>query len=224
MSVNPQSAPQNESPESAQKQSDKEYNFAQIRQQLERERQEKLGLKEEIEKLKKIAEERFSHKEEDDSSDDEPYVDHKKLKKELVRNFQQIKKETESDIQTAVNRALSEERQRSWIKNNPDFYDVMQHAQTFADKDPELAETILEMPEGFERQKLVYKNIKALGLHKKEEPKSNVQDKIEQNRRSPYYQPSGVATSPYANNGDFSPAGQKSSYQKMQELKNRLRI
>jgi len=78
------------------------------------------------------------------------------------------------------------------MKNNPDFYEVMNHAQKFAERDPELAESILTMPEGFERQKLVYKNIKALGIHKKEEPKPSIQETIDKNRRSPYYQPSGV--------------------------------
>ena len=223
MSVNPQEVKQ-EATQEVQKTNDKEFNFAQIRQQLEREKQEKLQLKEEVEKLKKIAQEQLSPKDEDDSSDDEPYVDHKRLKKELGKVVKQTSADTENRIQTAVNRALAEERQKQWIKNNPDFYEVMNHAQAFADKDPELAETILEMPEGFERQKLVYKNIKALGLHKPPEPKSNIQDKIEQNRKSPYYQPSGVANAPYAAAGDFTPVGKENAYKKMQELKNRLRI
>jgi hypothetical protein len=211
-------------PQETQKTNDKEYNFAQIRQQLERERLEKSQLREEVEKLKKVAQDRLPSHEDEDSSDDEPYVDHKKLKKELGKVVKQTAAETDSRIQNAVNRALAEERQKQWIKSNPDFYEIMQHAQAFADKDPELAETILEMPEGFERQKLVYKNIKALGLHKKEEPKTNIQDKIEQNKRSPYYQPSGVGNAPYAAAGDFTPAGQKNAYSKMQELKSRLRI
>ena len=223
MSVNPQEVPvQNQE---TQKSNDKEYNFAQVRQQLEREKQEKLQLKEEVEKLKQLAQQHFAPKdEEDDASDDEPYVDHKRLKKELVKVVKQAKTESQTDIQTAVNRALSEERQKQWMKANPDFYDIMQHAQAFADRDPELAETILEMPEGFERNKLVYKNIKALGIHKPPEAKSNIQDKIDQNRKSPYYQPSGVGAAPYAAAGDFSPAGQKSAFAKMQELKERLRM
>jgi len=101
---------------------------------------------------------------------------------------------------------------------------IQQHADKFAEREPELAETILQMPEGFERQKLVYKNIKALGLHKPAEVKSTIQDKVDANRRSPYYQPSGVGSAPYAAAGDFSPSGQKNAYQKMQELKNKLRI
>ncbi len=100
----------------------------------------------------------------------------------------------------------------------------MSHAQKFADNDPELAETILQMPEGFERQKLVYKNIKALGLHKPAQKQSTIQEKIDQNRRSPYYQASGVGSAPYASQGDFSAGGQKNAYEKMLELKKNLRI
>jgi len=221
MSVNPTENQENAQVE--QKQSDKEYNFAQIRKQLEQERAarqqaetDKLALMEQINRNKSTAD--------DDDTDDEPYVDKKRLKRELGKVVKQTIDETDNRIQTAVQKALSEERRNQWMKNNPDFYDVMNHAQKFADKDPELAETILEMPDTFERQKLVYKNIKALGLHQKEQPKSTVQETIDKNRRTPYYQPSGVASAPYASTGDFSPAGQKNAYEKMKELKGRLRL
>jgi hypothetical protein len=100
----------------------------------------------------------------------------------------------------------------------------MANAQKFADKDPELAETILTMPDTFERKKLVYKNIKVLGLHLKEQARSTIQDKVDQNRKSPYYQPSGVGTAPYSSQGDFSKTGMESSYKKMKELQSRLRL
>lgn len=215
------------SAENSQKANDKEYNFAQIRQQLDREKAEKAVLAQELEKVKKVVQERMQPVEDDDASDDEPYVDHKRLKKELGKVAQRTANETDSKIQQAVNKALSEERQKQWIKSNPDFYDIMQHAQAFADRDPELAETILEMPEGFERQKLVYKSIKSLGIHKPPEVKSGVQDKINQNLRSPFYQPSGVASPAYgiANGGkEYTPAEGQNAYKKMQELKSRLRI
>ncbi|MEK6880598.1 MAG: hypothetical protein AABY22_13360, partial [Nanoarchaeota archaeon] len=156
--------------------------------------------------------------------DSEPYVEHKRLRKEQAKFGQQIKQETQSEIQKAVKTALHEERKQNWMKNNPDFYDVMQHAEKFAQMDPELAETILEMPEGFERQKLVYKNIKALGIHKPVEKQPSIQDKIDSNRRSPYYQPTGVGAAPYSQVGDFSETGQKQAYEKMQALKKNLRI
>jgi hypothetical protein len=210
-----------------QKNTDKEYNFAQIRQQLEREKQEKLQMKEEIEKLKKIAQEKLSSHASDDDDDDEPYIDKKKLKKELNKVVEQTNTETDSKIQSIVNKALSEERQKHWLQNNPDFQDVMQHAQKLQDSDPELADIILNMPENFERHKLVYKHIKATGLHKPAQSKSNIQEKIDANRRSPYYQPSGIATPGYGivNGGkDYNDTEMKSAYDIMQQSKKRMRI
>jgi len=201
------------------KASDKELNFralqAKYEKQLAEERQARL-------EAERMVQERS--KSQDDDHDDEPYVDHKKLDKKLARFGENAMKQTQTEIKNAVQHALYEERKQNWMKNNPDFYDVMQNAEKFAQKDPELAETILEMPESFERQKLVYKNIKALGLHKPEAKQPSIQEKIDANRRSPYYQPSGVGTAPYSTQGDFSPTGQKQAYDKLQELKNRLRI
>lgn len=202
--------------------SNKELNFraleAKYQQQLAQERAEKERLAQELE-----AKARLPYKD-DDEDDSEPYVDHKRLKKEQAKFGQQIKQETQSEIQKAVQKALQEERKQTWMKSNPDFYDVMQHAEKFAQTDPELAETILEMPEGFERQKLVYKNIKALGLHKPAVKESPIQEKIDANRRSPYYQPSGTGTPAYNQGGDYSDAGQKQAYEKMQALKKQLRL
>lgn len=228
MTVNSQEQPVEKPVEqSAAKPNDKEYNFAQIRGQLDRQKQENAALQQELEKARKAAEAHLKRSQaelDDDDDDDEPYIDKKRLNKKLAKYDVQVKEETDKRIQSAVHRALSEERQNNWLKSNPDFYEVMQQAQTFADKDPELAETILAMPEGFERQKLVYKNIKALGLHKKEEPKSSVQDQIDKNRKSPYYIPPSVGSAPYGATSDFSPTGQKSAYQKMKELQQKARF
>ncbi len=214
-------APTQENQVQEQQLSNKELNFRALeqkyQQQLAAERSEKERLLQELQQKQK------SHAE-DEEEDNEPYVDHKKLKKEQAKLGQQIKQETQTEIQRAVQKALNEERRQSWMRNNPDFYDVMQHAEKFAQMDPELAETILEMPEGFERQKLVYKNIKALGIHKPQAKEPSIQDKIDANRKSPYYQPTGVGAAPYAQVGDYSNQGQKQAYEKMQQLKNQLRL
>ena len=213
------------------KQSDKEFNFRKqeemYKKQLEQERQARFAAEEKVAQLAESRLKTSNSSEEDDDDDDEPYIDKKRLKKEFGRVVKQVSSETDNKIQTAVQNALAAERQTQWLKNNPDFQEVMGHAQAFADRDPELAETILEMPEGFERQKLVYKNIKALGIHKKEEPKSSIQDQIEKNRRSPFYQPSGMASPGYGishGGKEVTPAEGINAYKKMQELKNRLRI
>lgn len=204
------------------KANDKELNFraleARYQRQLEQERAARL------EAERKIQEAQSNKNNNEDDEDDEPYVDRKKLNKTLAKFGEQTKQQTQSDIQKAVSIALEKEREDMWKKANTDFVEVMQHAQKFADYDPELAETILKMPEGFERQKLVYKNIKALGLHKPPESKSNIQEKVDANRRSPYYQPTSVGSAPYNMVGDFSPKGQEQAYQKLQELKKNLRI
>lgn len=205
----------------------KEYNFRQQEQaflkKIEEERQARLQLEQKLAEMERMKFTQPQHQEEDDD-DADPYVDKKKLKRELAKIKQETSKATQSDIQKAVQQAIYEERKNSWIKGNADFYDVMQHAEKLYQKDPELAETILEMPEGFERQKLVYKSIKALKLHEKEQPKSSIQETIDQKRRSPYYQPTSHSNTPYQGNGDFSPTGQKSAYDKMMQLKSQLRL
>lgn len=205
-----------------QKISDKELNF-----RAQQAKYEKLLAQANSEKedAVRMAQEAQSRKiQEDDESDDEPYVDKKKLKKTLDRFGQSQQSEIQKAMDMAKQAAKEELKQEMWIENNPDFYDTLQLAEKFAQKAPKLAETILKMPNNFERQKLVYQNIKELGIDKPEVKSSSIQDKIDANKKSPYYQPSGVANSPYASSGDFSPSGQKNAYQKMQELKSKLRI
>ncbi len=200
-----------------------EQNISAMRMKYERELAQERAARADAERIAREAQARHNPVN-DDEDDSEPYVDHKKLEKKLAKFGEQSQRQTQSEIQKAVGLALQEERKQNWIKQNGDFYEVLQNAEKLAQKDPELAESILEMPEGFERQKLVYKNIKALGLHKPQEKIPSIQEKIESNRRSPYYQSSGVGTSPYSSQSDFSTQGQKQAYDKMQELKNRLRL
>lgn len=207
-------------PQIEQKNNDKELNFRKLEEKYQRElMQERQARLEAESKLKSVP-----TASNDDEDDDEPYVDKKKLHKTLARFGEQTKQTTQSEIQKAVQTAIQEERKQNWVKQNGDFYDVLQHAERLAEMDPELAESILEMPESFERQKLVYKNIKALGLHKPAAPEQTIQQKVDANKRSPYYQPSGMGAAPYSSVGDFSKGGQKQAYDKMQQLKNNLRL
>lgn len=206
-----------------QKPNDKEYNFRALEAKYERivaqQREEKENLLRQLEDFKKSQ----NHKEEDDD-DSEPYVDTKRLYKTLDKFEKKVEDKIEKRSEERARRLLEEERKNAWLEATHDFYDVMQHAEKLAQKAPELAKVILKMPEGFERQQLVYNNIKAMGLDKPEVKQSNIQEKINANQKSPYYQPSGVGTAPYASSSDFSMTGQEQSYRKMQELKSRLRL
>lgn len=212
-----------------------EQNLAKQRQMYERkleaERQEKLQWQERAAAAEKVSQERtrMSPLNEDDDDDSEPYVDKKKLQRTLNKFGEQAKQQTRQEIQAAVAEALDNERKNNYLRENNDFNDVMNEdtLARFSTKHPRLAENILRMPDGFERQKLVYENIKALGLDKPEVKGPSVQDKINANRRSPYYQPSSVGAAPYdsgPSGKDYSDNEKKMAYDKMQELKNRLRI
>jgi hypothetical protein len=203
--------------------SDKELNFRKLEAKYQQELAVERAKREETEKrMQELSQKQAPP--EDDEDDSEPYVDHRKLDKKLSRFAAQTKTETQSEIQKAVAHAIREEQKKNYVKSNPDFFDVLEKAEQLAMHAPELAESILEMPESFERQKLVYKNIKALGLDKPKEKQPSIQETIDAKRKSPYYQPSGVGSSPYASAGDFSPSGQKNAYDKMKELQARLRL
>lgn len=216
----------NQAPTQAQQPSDKELNFRNLEAKYQRELQHERQARIEAEKIAQeaIARKQQTHDEDDDDSS-EPYVDHKRLSKTLSSFEKKMEDKIDKRAEEKARLMLAENKRNDFLRNNPDFYEVLQHAEKFAQKDPDLAESILEMPESFERQKLVYKNIKALGLHKPEVKQPSIQEKVDANRRSPYYQPSGVASAPYSGGaGDFSPVGQEAAYKKMQELKNKLRM
>jgi len=203
---------------------DKELNFRRLEAKFQRELAEERAKREEAER---IAKEAVNRKQEpqDEEDDSEPYVDKKKLHKTLNKFGEQTRQTTQTEIQKAVKEAQEQAKQEAWLENNPDFYDVLEtNANKLAMKSPALAKSILAMPDNFERQKLVYQSIKELGLDKPAAKEATIQQKVDANRRTPYYQPSGVGAAPYANAGDFSATGQKSAYDKMQELKSRLRI
>jgi hypothetical protein len=200
---------------------DKELNFRKLEAKYQEELSKERAARMEAER--KIQE--SVQKQEIEEEDSDPYVDHKKLNKTLSKFGQTTQSEINKAMEIAKRTAKEELKREMWIENNPDFYEVLnKHAEKFAQRSPKLAETILKMPEGFERQQLVYQNIKELGIDKPEQPQSSIQDKIDANRRSPFYQPSGVAASPYGARGDYSEGGQKQAYDKMKELQARLRL
>lgn len=203
------------------KPSDKELNFRKQEQMFQRMLAEKEA---KLAEMQKQLEQSKTAPQDDDDKDDEPYVDHRKLNKTLSKFGQSTQSDIQRAMEAAKTAAKEELKQELWLENNPDFYDVLQHAEKLALKSPKLAESILKMPDTFDRQKLVYQNIKELGIDKPEQKQATIQDKIEANKRSPYYQPTGIGTAPYSSQSDFSQSGQKQAYEKMQQLKKSLRI
>lgn len=210
------------------KPSDKELNFRAIEAKLRQETVARIEAERKAEEALRLAQDAISKRQiVEEDEDDEPYVAPKKLEKKLAKFGQSTQIDIQKAMEIAKQSAKEELKQEMWLEKNQDFHQIMNNEQLlnkFYDNNRELADTILQMPQGFSRQQLVYKNIKALGIDKPEQKQPSIQEKIDSNRRSPYYQPSGVASAPYSSAGDFSPAGMKNSYNKMQELKNKLRL
>ena len=204
-------------------QQDKEYNFAMLNKKLQAETAARIEAERRAEEALKASQQRQTNDDDDDG--DEPYVDHKRLNKKLSNFEKTMEQKIEQKAEVIARSMVEQQKHASWLKANPDFNEIINtYADKFAAADPDLAESILEMPNTFERQKLVYKNIKALGLHKPPTPQPSIQDKIDANRRSPYYQPTGIASAPYTAQGDFSESGQKNAYDKMKALSSKLRL
>jgi len=214
------------------KPNDKEYNFAQLRKKQEqteyeliKEREERARLSEQVEALKSQKPQANS---DDDDDSSEPYVDHKKLKKEIRK----LKEENETIItkkaEEIANRMFEQER-----KNNegyrlktmyPDFNEVLteQNAQKLSERYPELADKILKVSDEQLRKEMAYQTIKSMNLHKPDPTPTNTQEQINQRQRSVFYHPSGIASPPAVNSSDFSDVGKKQAWEKMQSLiKNR---
>ena len=205
------------------KPSDKEINFRKIEEKHRRELSE---MQARLEETERKATEALSRNQVEDDNDDEPYVGHKRLEKKLSSFEKKMEEKIDKKAEEKARMLIGQKEEEDWIKNNSDFGDVLkeENLMKLVNKAPGLAESIKRMPDGIEKQKLVYNTIKTMGLDKPDQKQPSIQDKIDANRRSPYYQPSGMGAAPYNSVGDFSEAGQKNAYSKMKELQKRLRI
>lgn len=208
----------------APKPTEKELNFERLRKQLEQEKAENSQMKQRLESLERAQK---APRSDDDDDSDEPYLDHKSFTKKMSKFEEKMEEKIDKRAEEKARLFLEQEKQRDYVQRNPDFTQVLsaENIEKFANEHPAIAERMLKMPDTFDRQALLYEQIKTIQTFRKtQEEKSQVQQKIDQNRKTPFYQPSGVGTSPYAAVGDFSPSGQKSAYEKLQELKARLRL
>lgn len=201
----------------------KEYNFAQLRKQMEYERagrEEERAARIEAEERAAKYERMAQHKPAEEDYDSEPYVDNKKLKM-VMSNFEaDIDKKIDAAAEKKAFTMIQKERDAQFLKANKDFEQVMNSdlVQKFADMNPDLAESILAMPKNLDREKLVYRYIKAMKIDQPEIKKPNIQAQINTNRTNPGFQPNGVAGAPYESVADFSPQGQKNAYERTQAL------
>lgn len=225
-SVNGQVAnPQN--PVADEKPSNREENLRNLVKKAERaemerdqERAEKAQLLQRMQELE--ARMNQSNSSDDLELEDEGYIETRKLKKVLARFEQKIDQKMDQKTEQNARRLLDEERQRSSIYHLKteyrDFDQVMTEdtVNRFAEKHPGMANTIMKIPDEYERKKMAYEAIKTLGLHEKKS-ETPIQERVDRNQKNLYFTPSGVGTSSHPA-GDFSKSGQKAAYEKMKSL------
>lgn len=208
------------------KKNDAEINFRKqaemYERKLEQERQARIAAEEKAARVEQIK--LKNNTEDDDDVSDDPYVDHKVLTKKLAKFEKSFDEKIEKKATEKASQMLAQRDQEEYLNQNNDFNETMspENLQKFVEKHPSLAKSLMRMPDGFERQKLVYENMKALNVKGKNDKKPDIQDKIDQNKRSGFYQPSGVGSAPYSVQSDYSEQGQKAAYDKVQGLKKRL--
>lgn len=232
-SVKTEVAPVEQAVQGEAKQNDKEFNFARLRQEKERAVAaaqdaiaEKERLQQEVEKVRAQAEKMRVPEIDEDEDDDEPYVNRKGLKRVLSKLDQSIESKIDERAQAIAKRILEEERQKNFVfqlkSEYRDFNDVVTSntLEKLQEVNPRMAAIIERMPDGYEKGQMIYETIKTMGLHKK--PEASVKEKVEQNMRNPYYHPSTAGQGTVAM-GDFTEAGKKAAYEKVEQLKKQRR-
>ncbi|MDE1970969.1 MAG: hypothetical protein KGI50_05335 [Patescibacteria group bacterium] len=198
-------------------------NFAAIRRKMEEtdrryseEKQKRMELEKQMEDIRK----RFYGNDDDDSDE---FVEKKYIRNEFSRvekDINNIKQET---------KRLEEERMKReqdlWMHSHPDFEEVLKSANDFEKDNQEVANSLLNIPEGFERYKSAYNMIKLYKEAKNKPAAPTMQDHINNNRRPMYYAPSGMATPPSQQfKGSYTKEEMKSAHEAMLALKNEMRL
>lgn len=193
----------------------KEYNFAQIRQQLAEERAARMQAEEEA-KLYRLRMEEAALKEEE-ASNDEPYIDRKALERRLEKERKSLDarlKKAEEELEKSRTGQKQLEF-NSFLKENSDFHALVtpDKVNQFAEKNQRIASSIMLIQDPIERQMTLYEAMK--NDHRRE---SSAQEMINKNQRHPgLYSPTG-GNLPFGSGGQFTDADKKNAYQKMQEL------
>src|SRR5271155_3182939 len=103
---------------------DLEKNIVNIRKSLEKEREEKVALKQEVEELKRLMKQPKQVDDDDDYSN-EPYVDPRTLDKKLSKFEKSLESRFDQKVEQRATALIEQERQVNYLKENTDFQEVM---------------------------------------------------------------------------------------------------
>lgn len=206
-------------------------NFADLRNAAESARQENFDLKQRLALLEENAKKAAIPKE-GDEDDGEPYVDKKRLSREMSKLKESMGAEIDRKAEEKARSLMAEEKKKDFFKNNKDFNEIMQQdeIQRFIAEQPGLAEDLETMPDNFERQKVVYRMIKTLKEAKPVQgtappaPRSALAQAFDARKSQMAYQPGGSSGGPFQSLGDYSQGGMKNAYDKYKALQKTVHL
>src|ERR1700675_2794578 len=103
-----------------QKPNDKEYNFRQLEAKYQRELAQERAKREEAERVVLEVRNQHAQAQEDESNDNDPYVDHKKLEKRFSTWEQKIEAKIDQRAELKARTLIENQKKETWMRNNPD--------------------------------------------------------------------------------------------------------
>lgn len=216
------------------KASDKEFNFRRLEAEREKEREARIKAELEAQMRQKELEEIKEYlkpKEKDPFDDSDDVIDPElrsrieaKLAKErstFERKAEEIAKSTYERIQREKEEAEKKNYLQKLRGEFKDYDDVVseQNLAVMFEKDPVFAEAALKIPDDYDRRKLVYARIKALGP---QEEAPSVKDKVLENQKNPYHVPSGSAPTSNAVDYDLNTReSREAAYKRLKQAQRR---
>lgn len=210
--------------ETRSQQSDKELNFRKLEAAREAEKEARIRaemeaqyLKREMDAIRASMQPKEVDPLDDLSEDDyqEPAKLSSKIKEKLNKERQHFRREAEE----IANKVIEERDKKDYFRRlKQDYHDFDQvvnetNLAQLAESSPELTESLMKIPDEYEKRRLAYSAIKRMG--KKEEPKASIKEKVQENSHNTYYTPQSAGVPTAADYDLKSPQARQAAYEKL---------
>jgi len=222
--VNQQESANPEKMKSQEVSSDKEINFRRLEAAREAEREARIRAEMQMESMRSELsqiKEALQPKESDPLDGVEDFVDPERLRAKLDKVSANLKKEAKEIARQTIREEREQEEKRNYLSRLKsqfsDYDEVMNEANivNLESVDPVFLETVLEVPDEYARRLKTYKKLKTLQQAPREDSKSSIKDKVEENSRNPYYIPPSTATPAAVDFDISSKASRVQAYEKL---------
>lgn len=213
------------------KESSKEFNFRRLETEREKEREARIRAEMEAQMLKQqIAqiEQRLAPKENDplDHISDDDVLDKKTFVQKLEKEKERLRKEAEKIVDEKLEQKFKQKEASSYeqrLRQEFNDFDKVLNQDSIVklqESNPEFLQSLMYVQDDYERRKLAYQFLKK--NQPKQEEKSSIKEKVEQNQRNPYMIPYESGATPSAIDFDIkSKAARDAAYARLKSAQKR---